>query len=138
MLFRIPIREGGSSPLDFLVGGSLEHQNTDILTQLDEASFSDPGVGLELGVKAGVAPHFDITAFLHYYDYGIFNEGFRNYLDGIFFELGAELGLSRRFSLTATYVTGELDYQYLPGFERPFEVEVDRDEIRLGVRFYFR
>jgi len=136
--YRLPIREGGNSPLDLIAGLSFEVQNTDVSTQIGEDNFSDPGLGLRIGVRAGVAKHFDVAACLHYYDYGIFREGFRNYLDGIFFELGAELELSRRFSLTATYLTGELDYQYLPGFERPFEVEVDRDEIRLGVRFYFR
>jgi len=137
-LFRVPIREGGNSPLDFVVGLSLEYQNTDILTQLGGDSFSDPGIGLRTGVKAGIARHFDVAAYLHYYDYGVFNEGFRNYLDGLFFELGAELFLTRRFSLTATFVTGELDYLELPGLERPEEVEVDRDEIRLGMRFNFR
>jgi hypothetical protein len=136
--FRLPIREGASSPLDFIAGLSFEYQNTDTLTQFGGESFSDPGIGLRIGVKAGIAKHFDVAAYLHYYDYGVFDEGFRNYLDGLFFELGAELELSRRFSLTATYLTGELDYLNLPGFERPEEVEVDRDEIRLGVRFYFR
>lgn len=138
MLFRVPIREGENSPLDFIVGGSLEYQETDILTQLGGDIFSDPGVGLRLGVKAGIARHFDVAAYLHYYDYGAFNEGLRNYLDGLFFELGAELFLTRRFSLTLTYLTGELDYNQLPGLERPEEVEVDRDELRLGVRFNFR
>jgi hypothetical protein len=137
-LFRIPVREDGDSPLDVLVGGSLEYQNTDILTQLGGDTFSDPGVGLRAGVKAGIARHFDVAAFLHYYDYGVFDEGFRNYLDGLFFELGAELSLTPRFGLTLTYLTGELDYNQLPGLERPEEVEVDRDEIRLGVRFHFR
>lgn len=137
-LYRVPIREGGGSPLDFLVGGSFEYQNTDILTQLGGDSFSDPGIGLRIGVKAGIAKHFDIAAYLHYYDYGVFDEGFRNYLDGLFFEIGAELFLGRRFSLIGTYLTGELDYRNLPGMARPEEVEVDRDEIRLGVRFNFR
>jgi hypothetical protein len=137
-MYRVPIREGGDSPLDFLAGLSFEYQNTDILTQLGGESFSDPGIGFGAGIKAGIARHFDVTALLHYYDYGVFNEGFRNYLDGLFFELGAELGLSRRFSLTAIYVTGEIDYLNLPGLSRPEEVEVDRDEIRLGVRFNFR
>ncbi len=137
-MYRVPIREGGDSPLDFLVGLSFEYQNTDILTQLGGESFSDPGIGFGAGIKAGIARHFDVTALLRYYDYGVFNEGFRNYLDGLFFELGAELGLSRRFSLTATYVTGEIDYLNLPGLSRPEEVEVDRDEVRLGVRFNFR
>lgn len=136
--YRLPIREGGSSPLDFIAGLSFEYQNTDTLTQFGGESFSDPGIGLRIGVKAGIAKHFDVAAYLHYYDYGVFDKGFRNYLDGLFFELGAELELSRRFSLTATYLTGELDYLNLPGFERPEEVEVDRDEVRLGVRFYFR
>ena len=137
-LFRVPLREGGDSPLDFLVGGSFEYQSTDIVTQLGGDTFGDPGVGLRVGVKAGIARHFDVSAFLHYYDYGVFDEGFRNYLDGLFFELGAELSLTRRFGLTLTYLTGELDYNQLPGLERPEEVEVDRDEIRLGVRFHFR
>jgi hypothetical protein len=136
--YRLPIREGGSSPLDLIAGLSFEYQNTDIATQIGEDSFSDPGLGLRIGVKAGIAKHFDVAAYLHYYDYGVFDEGYRNYLDGLFFELGAELELSHRFSLTATYLTGELDYLNLPGFERPEEVEVDRDEVRLGVRFYFR
>ncbi len=136
--YRLPIREGGNSPLDFIAGLSFEYQNTDIATEIGEDNFSDPGLGLRIGVKAGIAKHFDVAAYLQYYDYGVFDEGYRNYLDGLFFELGAELELSRRFSLTATYLTGELDYLYLPGFERPEEVEVDRDEIRLGVRFYFR
>jgi len=137
-LYRIPIREDAGSALDVLVGGSFEYQNTDVLTQIGGESFSDPGLGLRAGVRAGIAKHFDIAAHLHYYDYGVFDEGFRNYLDGLFFELGAELFLSRRFSLTATYLTGELDYLNLPGLERPEEVEVDRDEVRLGVRFNFR
>ena len=138
ILFRLPIREGDDSPLDFVVGGSFEYQNTDILTSTGGESFSDPGVGLRVGVKAGIARHFDIAAYLHYFDYGIFNEGLRNYLDGLFFELGAELQLTRRFSLIGTYLTGEIDYVNLPGLDRPEEVEVDRDEIRLGVRFNFR
>ena len=137
-LFRVPIREDLDSPLDVLVGLSLEHQSTDISTSLGGDSFSDPGLGLRAGIEAGIARHLDLTAALYYRDYGIFDEGFRNYLDGLFFELGAELALSRRFSLTATYVTGELDYVNLPGLERPVEVEVDRDEVRLGVRYHFR
>jgi hypothetical protein len=137
-LFRVPIREGGSSPLDYVVGLSFEYQETDILTQLGGDTFSDPGIGIRTGVKAGIATHFDVAAYLHYYDYGVFGDGFRDYLDGLFFELGAELVLTRRFSLTLTYLTGELDYVYLPGIARPEEVEVDRDEIRLGVRFHFR
>jgi hypothetical protein len=44
-MYRIPIREGGNSPLDFLVGLSFEYQNTDILTQLGGETFSDPGMG---------------------------------------------------------------------------------------------
>jgi len=136
--YRLPIRDDQNSPLDLIAGLSFEYQNTDVSTQIGEANFSDPGLGLELGVRAGITRHFNVSAFLHYYDYGVFNEGFRNYLDGLFFELGAELALSRRFSLTATYLTGEMDYVDLPGLERPEEVEVDRDEIRLGVRFYFR
>lgn len=137
-LYRHPIREGDASPLDFLVGLSFEYQNTDIQTDLGGDSFSDPGLGLRTGVRAGITTHFDIAAFLHYYDYGIFGDGFRNYLDGLFFELGGELRLTRRFSLTVTYFTGEHDYRELPGLERPIEVEVDRDEVRLGVRFNFR
>ncbi len=137
-MYRIPIREGGSSPLDFLVGLSFEYQNTDILTELGGETFSDPGMGFGGGFKAGIARHFDLTAFLHYADFGVFSEGYRNYLDGLSFELGAELFLSRRFSLTAVYLTGEIDYVYLPGMERPEEVEVDRDEVRVGVRYNFR
>jgi hypothetical protein len=137
-MYRIPIRKNENSPLDFLVGLNLEYQSTDILTELDGESFSDPGMGFGGGFKAGIAKHFDITAFLHYADYGVFTEGYRNYLDGLSFELGAELFLTRRLSLTATYLTGEIDYVYLPGMERPEEVEVDRDEVRVGVRFNFR
>lgn len=137
-MYRIPIREGENSPLDFLVGLSLEHQSTDILTQLGGEKFSDPGMGFGGGFKAGIAKHFDISAFLHYADYGVFGEGYRNYLDGLSFELGAELFLTKRLSLTAIYLTGEIDYVYLPGMERPEEVEVDRDEVRVGVRFNFR
>lgn len=137
-MYRIPIREGGNSPLDFLVGLSFEYQNTDILTLLGGETFSDPGMGFGGGFKAGIARHFDVTAFLHYADYGVFSEGYRNYLDGLSFELGAELFLTRRLSLTAVYLTGEIDYVYLPGMERPEEVEVDRDEVRVGVRFNFR
>jgi hypothetical protein len=137
-LFRVPIREGDDSPLDYLVGLSFEYQNTDVLTQLGGDEFSDPGIGLRTGVRAGVGRHFDVFAFLHYYDYGVFGDGFRDYLDGLFFELGAELAITRRLSLTATYFTGEHDYRELPGLERPEEVEVDRDEVRLGIRFNFR
>ncbi len=138
VLYRLPIRQGGDSPLDALVGLSYEYLHTEITTQLASDSFADSGLGLRAGLKAGITTHFGVAAFLHYYDYGVFNEGFRNHLDGLFFELGAELALSRRLSLIATYLTGELDYVELPGLERPVEVEVDRDEVRLGVRFHFR
>ena len=38
------------------------------------------------------SPNTSISrAFLHYADFGVFSEGFRNYLDGLSFELGAEL-----------------------------------------------
>jgi len=137
-MYRIPIREGENSPLDFLAGLNFEYQSTDILTQLGGEKFSDPGMGFGGGFKAGIAKHFGVTVFLHYADYGVFSEGFRNYLDGLSFELGAELFLTRRLSLTATYLTGEIDYVFLPGMERPEEVEVDRDEVRVGVRFNFR
>lgn len=137
-LYRFPIREGGDSPLDVVAGLSFEYQSTDIATSIGGDSFSDPGIGLRTGVRAGIARHFEVAAYLYYYDYGVFGDGFRNYLDGLFFELGAELALSRRISLVGTYVTGELDYKHLPGIDRPVEVEVDRDEVRLGVRFNFR
>jgi hypothetical protein len=137
-LYVFPIREGTTSPLDVVVGASFEYQNTDIATHLGGESFSDPGIGLRTGVRAGIARHFDVAAYLHYFDYGVFGRGFRKYLDGLFFELGAELQLTRRFSLIGTYLTGELDYYQLPGLDRPVEVEVDRDEVRLGVRFNFR
>ncbi len=90
--YRIPIREGGDSPLDFLVGLNFEYQNTDILTQLGGESFSDPGMGFGGGFKAGIAKHFDVSALLHYYDYGVFNEGYRNYLDGLFFRTRRRVG----------------------------------------------
>jgi len=138
VLYRLPIRQGGDAPLDALVGLSYEYLDTEITTQLDSDSFADNGLGLRAGLKAGITARFEVAAFLHYYDYGVFNEGFRNHLDGLFFELGAELALGRRLSLIATYLTGELDYMELPGLERPVEVEVDRDEVRLGVRFHFR
>ncbi|MGD8441563.1 MAG: outer membrane beta-barrel protein [Holophagae bacterium] len=138
VLYRLPIREGTEAPLDALVGVSYEYLDTEITTQLDDDSFSDSGLGLRAGLKAGIATHFEVAAFLHYYDYGVFDEGFRNHLDGLFFELGAELALTRRLSLIATYLTGEFDYMELPGLERPVEVEVDRDEVRLGVRLHFR
>jgi hypothetical protein len=137
-LYRLPIREGGDSPLDFVIGLSYEYVHTDILTQLDDSAYGRNGIGLRTGARAGIARHFDVAAYLHYFDYGVFDEGFRNYLDGLFFELGAELYLTRRFSLIGTFLTGEIDYFELPGLERPHEVEVDRDEIRLGVRFNFR
>jgi len=58
-------------------------------------------------------------------------------LDGLSFELGGVLNLRDNWSLTTTYRTGELDYLTLPNYPSGYKLELDRDEVFVGVRWAF-
>ncbi len=58
-------------------------------------------------------------------------------LDGLSFELGGVLELRGNWSLTASYRTGELDYLTLPNYPSKYKLELDRDEVFVGVRWAF-
>jgi hypothetical protein len=135
--YRLPVRTDPSSPLDFIASLSYEYHDMKLMTQIAEESFSTGGVGLRAGVRAGITRHFELGGYAYWVGYGSSLSTIRDELDGLFFELNTALTVYPWFHLTLTYLTGELDYVELTPIERPIEVEVDRDEIRLGVRFIF-
>ena len=134
--YRYPIRQG-ETPIDLIVQITLEYHTTKIETPPTITKISDEGLGLRSGFRALITPHFEVGAFSYYIGYGDLPLKFADELDGLHFELTAALELSDRFTLVGTYLTGELDYPFLPGFEYPVQVEVDRDDLRLGLRFRF-
>ena len=47
------------------------------------------------------------------------------------------LELRDRWNLTAGYRAGELDYLTLPNYPAKYQLELDRDEVFVGVRWAF-
>jgi len=131
--YRHPIRQD-QTPIDFIVQVNYEHQRTDIETTLARETLSDSGTGLRFGVRALITPHFEVGAFTYHIGYPYHGDG---NIDGLHFELTSTLSLTDRLGVTFTYLTGEIDYPFLPGFAAPVEVEVDRNDMRLGLRYRF-
>jgi hypothetical protein len=135
--YRVPLRRDADSPLDFISSLSYEYHDMGMTTAIAEETFNSGGVGLRVGVRAGITRHFELNGYVYWRGYGSDPLSLPDGLDGLFFELGTALKVLPRLDLTLTFLTGELDYVELTPVERPDQVEVDRDELRVGVRFIF-
>jgi len=133
--YRHPIRTG-QSPVDLVVILTIEHQNTDIITPLAATRLSGEGYGGQAGFRTLVTPQFEVGFFAYYSAYGEL-PSVPGYLDGLHLILSSAITLSDRFGLVVTYTTGELDYKLLPSFSAPVQVEVDRDDLLMGLRIRF-
>ncbi len=95
------------------------------------------GLGLKMGFQAAVTKHLELNAGLYELSYGHDLFARKGGLDGLHFEIGAVYQITPDVDLTLTYFTGELDYADLKGLSDPDQVEVDREEIRFGIRYNF-
>jgi hypothetical protein len=95
------------------------------------------GAGLKLGVKAAVTERITLSADAYEVSYGSQLLARKGGLDGLSFELEAAVEVAPHFNILASYVTGELDYKELQPLTTQKEVEVDRDQFWLGLRYAF-
>jgi len=133
---RLPLRRD-ATPIDFILSLSYERLKTEVETELDHVERTDDGAGLKVGLRAGVTAAFEVEGYAYWVTYASSGSKLRDELDGLSFELGAHLALSQRIALGAVYTTGELDFLYLPTFEQPDQIEVDREELRLVLKYLF-
>ena len=139
--FRKALRkEPAETPIDMFALVSYEYLETKAEVSGTKESLRKSGIGAKLGVRAALTKHFEMLADAYWLSYGgdigklLTRDGG---LDGLAFELGGGLELTDHCMLTATYETGELDYKTIPLITAARDVELDRDEVRLGFRYTF-
>lgn len=132
-------RIGGENalPIDWFAILSYEHNSTQ--TQVDHVDngTGPDGGGLKAGIRAAVTENLELSFDAYQQSFGSEFMRLNGDLNGLSFELGGALRLSDRFRLTAAYRTGELDYRFLDNYPTRYEIEVDRDEVFVGVRWSF-
>jgi hypothetical protein len=125
-------------PVDWFAVLSYEYSVTH--SQLHDVNYDEDrdGVGLKLGIRAAVTDRLELTFNAYEQSYGNDPLLLNGDLNGLSFELGGVLQLRGDYSLTASYRTGELDYLTLPNYPSEYKLELDRDELFVGVRYAFR
>jgi hypothetical protein len=125
-------------PVDWFAVLSYEYSDTH--SQLHDVNYDEDrdGVGLKLGIRAAVTDRLELTFNAYEQSYGNDPLLLNGDLNGLSFELGGVLQLQGDCSLTASYRTGELDYLTLPNYPSEYKLELDRDELFVGVRYAFR
>jgi len=124
-------------PVEWFVVLSYEHNKTH--SQLHDVNNDKgrDGGGLKAGIRAAVTDRLELMVNAYQQSYGgdfLLRNGD---LDGLSFELGGVLELRGNWSLTTSYRTGELDYLTLPNYPSRYKLELDRDEVFVGVRWAF-
>jgi hypothetical protein len=132
------IGAGDSIPVDWFAVLSYEYSDTH--SQLHDVNHDEgrDGVGYKLGIRAAVTDRLELMFNAYEQSYGNDALLLNGDLNGLSFELGGVLQLRGNFSLTASYRTGELDYVTLPNYPSEYKMELDRDEVFVGVRCAFR
>ena len=125
-------------PVEWFAVLSYEHSDTH--SELHDVNYdvSRDGGGLKIGVRAAVTDRLELMVNAYEQSYGgdfLLRNGD---LDSLSFELGGVLQLRDSWSLTASYRTGELDYLTLPNYPSNYKLELDRDEVFVGVRWALR
>jgi Outer membrane protein beta-barrel domain len=124
-------------PVEWFAVLSYEHLETH--SQLHDVNYDKgrDGGGLKAGIRAAVTDRLELMVNGYLQSYGgdfLLRNGD---LDGLSFELGGVLELRDNWSLTTSYRTGELDYLTLPNYPSKYKLELDRDEVFVGVRWSF-
>ena len=124
-------------PVEWFAVLSYEHLETH--SQLHDVNYDKgrDGGGLKAGIRAAVTDRLELMVNGYLQSYGgdfLLRNGD---LDSLSFELGGVLELGGNWSLTASYRTGELDYLTLPNYPSRYKLELDRDEVFVGVRWTF-
>lgn len=133
--WKIPLIEGDDKQTDLVLTASYEHYHSALSGEAAHAFLTRDGLGLQAGLRAKLAPQFEINASVCQKTYNSNVIRRRGGLDGLFFSVGGVLQVTPMFALTATYTTGEYDNKLLLPLPDPEEVEVDRDEMMVGMRF---
>jgi len=137
---------GGYAPLidkedyrvDFYVALSWEYMRTTVQPAFEESyEMTRNGAGFKAGIRAQVTKYFELSAGVYELSYGKRFIERKGGLDGLHFELGAALKIWEDLDLTLSYLTGELDYEHIRGIGEGCKIEVDREEMRLGLRYNF-
>jgi hypothetical protein len=129
---------GDAIPVDWFAVLSYEHSDTH--SQLRDVDYDEgrDGVGLKLGIRAAVTDRLELMVNAYEQSYGDDPLLLNGDLNGLSFELGGVLRLQGNCSLTASYRTGELAYLTLPNYPSEYKLELDRDELFVGVRYAFK
>jgi hypothetical protein len=126
-----------AAPVEWFAVLSYEHSDTQ--SHLHDVDYDEGrnGGGLKVGIRAAVTDRLELMVNAYQQSYGgdfLLRNGD---LDGLSFELGGVLDLRGNWSLTTSYKTGELDYLTLPNYPSRYKLELDRDEVFVGVRWAF-
>jgi hypothetical protein len=133
--YRARVNSDAARPVDCFALLSYEHRRTlSEVSQVEHVVTHDGG-GLKAGIRASVTEKLQVSLDAYEQSFGTGFLGRNGDLDGLSFELGGVLDLSDRWSLTAAYRTGEMDYRTLANFPDQYEIEVDRDEVFVGFRW---
>jgi hypothetical protein len=126
-----------SMPVEWFAVLSYEYSDTH--SQLHDVNYDESrdGVGLEAGIRAAVTDRLELMVSAFEQSYGSDSLLLNGDLSGLSFELGGALQLRQDWYLTASYRTGELDYLTLPNYPSKYKLELDRDEVFVGVRWTF-
>jgi hypothetical protein len=124
-------------PVEWFAVFSYEHSDTH--SELHDVNYDEgrDGVGLKAGIRAAVTDRLELMVNAYEQSYGNDPLLLNGDLNGLSFELGGVLQLRGDWSLTASYRTGELDYLTLPNYPSRYKLELDRDEVFVGVRWTF-
>jgi hypothetical protein len=135
--YRGRISHTESMPVEWFAVLSYEYSDTH--SELDSVNYDESrnGVGLKAGIRAAVTDRLELTVSAYEQSYGSDALLLNGDLSGLSFELGGALQLRPNWDLTASYRTGELDYLTLPNYPSEYKLELDRDEVFVGVRWTF-
>ena len=124
-------------PVEWFAVLSYEHNQTHSQLHDVNTDIGRDGGGLKAGIRAAVSDRLELMVNGNLQSYGGNFLRRNGDLDGLSFELGGVLQLRDHWSLTTSYRTGELDYLTLPNYPSKYKLELDRDEVFVGVRWAF-
>jgi hypothetical protein len=136
--YRGRISGDDARPVDWFV--QLSYERNDTQSEVDHVDYETgrDGGGLKAGIRAAVIENLELNFAAFEQSFGSEFATLGGDLSGLSFELGGALKLNDRYSLTAAYKTGELDYKRQDSFPGKWEIELDQDEVFVGVRAAFR